>query len=141
MASRKELEGKIPRLAGEYVTKNGFVTAVDLLMALGWLNKKDYEDWRFGRIPYLEKVVGKSLAGITFAMKCFRSWAIKSHLKPSYTSYKKWGKGLRIDLRFSKSGADAVERAYSTHYVLQRKERQNPSPNLNTETQDSTNAE
>jgi hypothetical protein len=39
-------------------------------------------------------------------------------LKPSNTVYHKWGKGgKRILLRFSKTGAPALEAAYSRHYV------------------------
>ncbi len=39
-------------------------------------------------------------------------------LKPSQTVYHKWGRGGKhIILRFSKSGAPALEAAYSRHYV------------------------
>jgi hypothetical protein len=44
-------------------------------------------------------------------MKELRNYAINSNLKPSYTAYKKWGKGNKIDLRFSKYGDKNIERA------------------------------
>ena len=34
----------------------GYATVVDVLMDIGVLDKAKYEDWRFGRIPYLERV-------------------------------------------------------------------------------------
>lgn len=43
--------------------------------------------------------------------------AIKKNLKPSETVYKKWGKGNKIFLRFSKTGSPKIEEAYSTHFV------------------------
>ena len=43
---------------------------------------------------------------------------IWSHL---WSDYRKWGKGNNVRLRFSKSGAESVERAYATHYVSQLK--------------------
>ena len=44
----------------------------------------------------------------------------KQGLKPSWTDYRKWGKGENPRLRFSKSGDDNIERAYATHYVVQK---------------------
>jgi hypothetical protein len=37
--------------------------------------------------------------------------------KASFTAYKKWGKGNKVDLRFSKSGDANIEKFYSTHFV------------------------
>jgi hypothetical protein len=41
-------------------------------------------------------------------------------LKASETAYRRWGKGPRPPLRFSKSGEARVERAYATHWVSRR---------------------
>ena len=48
-------------------------------------------------------------------------YASKNNLKPSWTFYKKWGKGKRILLRFSKYRNESVEKLYATHYVSQAK--------------------
>ena len=50
-----------------------------------------------------------------------RVYAQKNNLKPSWTDYRKWGKGKHIRLRFSKSGNEQIEELYATHYVSQAK--------------------
>ena len=34
----------------------GFAASADVLMDIGVLDKKKYDDWRQGRVPYLEAV-------------------------------------------------------------------------------------
>ncbi len=84
---------------------------------MGNLTKEDYEAWRFGRIPYLERVVRCNLSKTNRILRILRLYAEDRGLRPSHTVYKKWGKGQKIRLRFSKSGNPAIEALYSTHYV------------------------
>jgi hypothetical protein len=116
--SRTDIEKKVASVAGEAVRQKGYVTAVDVLVGLGWLSSDKLEDWRRGRVPYLERVVVANLSKISFAMKALRSWALRGKLYGSETVYKRWGKGPKTALRFSKSGTAAVEAAYCTHFIL-----------------------
>jgi hypothetical protein len=50
-----------------------------------------------------------------------RAFARKNDLKPSWTDYRKFGKGDRIRLRFSKSGEESIESLYATHYISRQK--------------------
>jgi hypothetical protein len=75
------------------------------------------EDWRFGRIPFLEKVIQCNLSNANRILRVLRLHALERGLKPSHTVYKKQGKGNRIRLRFSKSGDPNLEAACSTHYL------------------------
>jgi hypothetical protein len=43
----------------DLLTRQGFVSTVDVLIDMGRLARKDYEDWRMGRVPFLERVVGE----------------------------------------------------------------------------------
>jgi len=97
-------------------------------MKIDILDKKDYEAWRMGRIPYLEKVCRGNLRKMSLIMKELRSYALKNNFKASITVYKKWGKGNSTDLRFSKSGNKDIERDYSTHYVSPPYKQNNCSP-------------
>lgn len=102
--------------------KRGYVAPVDVLMDMGVLSKQKYEDWRFGKIPYLEQVCTCNLRKLSVIMKEIRSCAQKSDLKPSFCFYKQWGQKEKrmnkaIPLRFSKSGYPDIERQYATHYV------------------------
>ena len=103
----------------------GFVAPVDVLMDIGVLQKDKYEDWRFGRISYLERVCTINLHKLSTVRHQMRVYAQKAGLKPSFCYYKQWGtkkKGGQgrkpvIPLRFSKSGNPDVERWYTTHFV------------------------
>ena len=92
------------------------MTAIDVLVGLGWLEPRRVDDWRQGRVPYLEAVVIASLGKISTAMKVFRQWAAARGLAPSETAYVARTRDRR-PLRFSKSGDEGIERAYRTHWV------------------------
>ena len=73
------------------------------------------------KILYLERVTIGNLLKKQTILKLLQRFATERNLKPSHTVYKTWGKGRKITLRFSKTGNPYIEKAYSTHYVLQRK--------------------
>lgn len=115
--NQEELKVKVINAANDLVNEKGYIAPVDIFMKINILSKKDYDDWRMGRIPYLEKVCKVNLSKISLIMKELRSYALKSNLKSSFTVYKKWGKGNKIDLIFSKSRNKNIENAYSTHFI------------------------
>lgn len=87
------------------------------------MSVEDYENWRFGRIPYLEKVCKINLSKLTLIRKELKAYGQKKNMKPSWTAYNKWGsKGKKIPLQFSKSGVSSIEEAYATHFVLVTRE-------------------
>ncbi len=124
--NQARLRRDIAAACGAAVAKNGYATAVDALLATGWLRPEKVEDWRRGRVPYLEQVTVASLPKISTAMRIFRQWATSAGLRPSETVYVSWTKDRRR-LRFSKSGNPGIERAYSTHWLP-------PKPSKNTTT-------
>ena len=97
----------------------GYATAVDTLMDMHILSKQDYESWRNGRVPYLEKVCNINLKKLDSVLKEMRRYADRNGLKPSFTCYKQWGRKNTptIKLRFSKTGNEYMEKLYATHYV------------------------
>src|SRR5438552_18766476 len=116
--NRTELTQKAKAAAYELLQTKGYISAVDVLMAMGKLSKENYEDWRFRRVPNLEKVLPGSLNQFQFLLRTLRSHARDElRLKPSRTAYMSWGKGRRQPLRFSKYGNPYLEELYSTHYV------------------------
>ena len=94
-----------------------FVAPIDVLIASDRLDKKLYEDWRFGRIPYLERVTQSGLGNLNRILRIVQLHCQALGLKPSHTVYNRWGKGPKTRLRFSKSGDSNLEAAYSTHWV------------------------
>lgn len=113
------LSQRVATVAGNVVSMKGYVSVIDLMLGLSWLAPDKLHDWKAGKVPYLERVITANLSKISSAMKAFKSWAVHSKLKPSITVYKH--KSYR--LRFSKTGEENIEIAYSTHYVLLKSEK------------------
>lgn len=115
--NQAQLESRVIRAAEEALAKRKFVTAIDVFTGMGLLSPQQAEAWRKGRIDYLERVIQGNLKKISFSMYTFRRWAAAKGLRPSETRYVRAGRGGQVDLRFSKSGDESVERLYRTHYV------------------------
>lgn len=111
-----KLEARVVAAAEEALAQRGVVTAVDVLVGVRWLPQGMVGDWRRGRLPYLERAVTASLGKISDAMRIFRRWAQVRGLTPSETVYVASTRD-RHPLRFSKTGAESIERAYRTHWV------------------------
>lgn len=118
--NRQELQKKVRHTVHQLVWEKGYASPLDLFLKMDKLSPKLVEEWRFGRIPYLERVANGSLGQLSFIMKEFRKTAQELELKESYTAYMSWGKGAKRPLRFSKSGDPQIERHYCTHYVKPR---------------------
>lgn len=112
----RRLERRVIEAAEASLDQRGFVTAIDVLIGLGWLPPSGERAWRQGRIPYLERAVTANLNKVSGAMRHFRRWAASRGLKPSETAYVARTRDRRT-LRFSKSGKPSIELAYRTHWV------------------------
>jgi len=115
--NRRDLERALSPITSELLKEKGYLCFVDIFMKLDYLSQADYENWRFKRMPYLERVLTLNLSRINFVMKTVRHNSLNGHLKPSMTVYTSWGKSKKVLLQFSKSGDLAIETAYATHFV------------------------
>jgi hypothetical protein len=79
---RKRLDQRVAATAEAVLAERGHVTAIDVLVALGWLTPRRVDEWRQGRVDYLERVVQANLSKVSAAMKAFRAWARGRGLKP-----------------------------------------------------------
>jgi hypothetical protein len=113
---RRQLEPRVVRAAEAALADRQFATAIDVLVGLGWLTPQLTDQWRQGRIEYLERAVSVNLSKISAAMNFFRRWAESRDLEPSETAYMARTRDRR-PLRFSASGQSTIERAYRTHWV------------------------
>lgn len=102
---------------GEILKRSEVVATVDVLVEMGRLNKKNVEDWRFGRIPFLERVIVGNLGQASRIVRVIHLHAAASHLRSSTTAYMRYGKGPKQRLRFTKSGDAHLETAYSTCFL------------------------
>lgn len=112
-----DLEKEIQKIGRILIYEKGYICAVDMILRLKYLSKKDYEDWRFGRVRYLERVCKVNLSKLSTINKMIRKMAIDLQLDKSWTAYNQYGKGVKRKLTFSKSGNSSIEDAYATHYI------------------------
>jgi hypothetical protein len=117
-SSANRLEQRVSCTAQATLDERGVVSAIDVLMGMGWLAPRRVDEWRQGRVAYLEAAVQASPAKVSSALRLFRRWALHAGLQPSETAYIARTRAREI-LRFSASGdADVdVERRYRTHWV------------------------
>lgn len=116
----------VVQAVAEVMGASKIVSPVEVLIAMQRLDRKQYEDWRFGRIAYLERVLVGNLSKANRILRILALHAADLQLTPSWTAYCRWGKrGHRARLRFSRFDDAKVERADATHY-LTREQRQTP---------------
>lgn len=109
---------KVVRAMSAVLAKQQFVSPIDVMLQLQRLTPKQIEDWRFGRIAYLERVTVGGLGTVNRILRLMRFHAHDENLNPSHTAYRRWGRGKKhITLRFSKTGDPNLEAAWSRRYV------------------------
>jgi hypothetical protein len=108
---------RIVRAVAAILAKGKVVAPVDVLVKMSLLTPEQLLDWRRGRIPFLERVIMGNLSRLSRLLRILRFHAHDLKLKPSITVYKRWGKGPKQWLRFSKTGDPKIEEAYSRHFV------------------------
>jgi len=114
--NRKKLADRIVRAAETALAAQHYVSPVDMLVGIGWLDPGTVNRWRRGQIECLEAAIQTNLARISEAMKLFRAWAAAKELLASETDYVA-RTAQRQRLRFSRSGNPTIERLYRTHWV------------------------
>jgi hypothetical protein len=119
--NNKELEKKVKQFTSELAYKKGYVSSVDVLIKLGFITEKDYQDWRFGKISYLEKACQANLHKLSLVNRLIRKYSAEWNLEASWTGYNKWGKGPKKRLIFSKSRDHKIENLYATHYLNKKR--------------------
>ena len=114
--TNSRLEDRVTRAAEATLAEQSYVSAVDVLLRLGWLAPTHLDLWRQGRVECLEQMVQAGLGKQSTAMRTLRTWASRRGLTPSETAYVARTRDRRL-LRFSVSGNPDIELAYRTHWV------------------------
>lgn len=136
----KDLEKNVKRLTSELAYLKGYVCSIDVFIKLGFLSEKDYEDWRFKRVSYLEKVCQVNLHKLSAVNKFIRKYSVEWNFEKSSTYYHSWGKSPKTKLIFSKSRIPNIEEGYATHYLNKKRISELKAlKNQDTETNKTTN--
>jgi len=100
-----------------FLAKNKVVAPIDVLVSMNLLAPEKLDDWRRGRVPYLESVINCNLTRLSRLLRIVRFHAHDLNLVPSVTAYIRWGTGPKQRLRFTKTGEPKLEEAYARHFV------------------------
>ena len=112
---------RIVKATEDLLREKGFVAPIELFIRMDLLSPASVENWRRGRIPYLERAIQCNLSKASRILRILRMHAHDLDLKPVPTVYKRWTKGPRTLLHFSKTGDRAVEDAYARHFLSPEK--------------------
>jgi len=108
---------RIVRAVDQILARGKVVAPVDVLVSMSMLAPEHLEDWRRGRVPYLEKIIRGNLTRLSRLLRILRFHAHDLNLVPSITVYTRWGKGPKTRLRFSKNADRNLEESYARHFV------------------------
>lgn len=112
---------RVVRAVEALLARGQVVAPVDVFVQLDLLSAAALEDWRFGRVPYLEKVIRCNLEKASRILRILRFHVHDLDMPPSQTHYKRWGKGPKAALRFTKTGDRSLEESYSRHFVAAKR--------------------
>jgi hypothetical protein len=96
--------------------QKGFVARLEHFIRMDLLSPESVENWRRGRIAYLERVIRCNLGKASRILRILRMHA-RSGSQTLATVYKRWTKGSCPLLRSSKTGDHNIENAYALHFV------------------------
>ena len=94
-----------------------YVSPIDVLTRMGLLQPIHVEQWRKGRIDFLEREIQANPKKVWLALSTFRKWAEAQGLNPAETKYVRTGRMGAADLQFTASGDPSMEAIYRTHYL------------------------
>jgi hypothetical protein len=118
MASKNKdpLENRVANAAEAALAAQGYASALDVLLRIGWLAPSAMQAWRRGQIDCIEGAIQTNPARIVEALNLFRAWATAKDLTASETDYLA-RQPQRQTLRFSRSGDPSIEAQYRTHWL------------------------
>jgi hypothetical protein len=108
---------KVVRAFASILSRSDVVAPVEVMIEMGNLTRQNHDAWRKGQVPYLERVFLGNLSKANRILRIIGFHAHDLNMVPSMTVYKKWGRGKKTQLRFSKFGQKRLEEAYSRHYL------------------------
>jgi hypothetical protein len=108
---------RIERAVATILERGKVVAPVDVLVEMGLLALEHLDDWRRGKVPYLERVIRCNFTKLSRLLRILRFHVHDLNLVPSMTVYMRWGKGPRLRLQFTKTGDPKLEDAYARHFV------------------------
>ena len=110
----------VVRAVADILARSDVVTPVAVLIKMGHLTQNNYEAWRRGQVPYLERVFQGNLSKANRILRILSFHVHDLNMRPRRKVYRQSGNNRKRVLQFSKSGHQGIEDAYATHYIWNR---------------------
>jgi len=108
---------RVVRAVDAILARQETVSPIEVFLEMGLLNMTRIEEWRAGRLPFLERAIQCNLSAASRIVRLLRLHAHDLNLRPSGTVYVRRKRGGKLRLRFTKSGDLKLEEAYARHFV------------------------
>ena len=114
---QEDLRTRVVRAAEAALSRQKYVSAIDVLCGTGLLASTNVDSWRKGRIDVLEQFIQGNPSKISALLALFRDWAHQKGLHPSETAYVRITRAGTAPLQFTHIGDPEIEKTYRTHYL------------------------
>src|SRR3989304_2717398 len=85
--TRGKLCERVIKAAEAALAAQNYVSPIDVLVGIGWLDPEAVKRWRQGQVDCLERAIQTKPPRISEAMGLLQSWAAAKELVASETSY------------------------------------------------------
>jgi len=124
--NRRPLEERVADAAAAALAAQKYVSPLDVLLGIRWLDPNSARRWRLGQAECLEAVMQVDPARIAEAMRLLAAWAHDKGLVATQAEYVA-RTPTQPPLRFSRNGDETAERRFRLHWMsgdLSEKQRQ-----------------
>jgi hypothetical protein len=108
---------RVVRATDAILARQEAVSPTEVFVEMGLLSSLAIEEWRAGRLPFLERAIQCNLSAASRILRLLRMHAHDLNLRPSARIYVRRTRGGRLRLRFTKSGDLKLEEAYACHFL------------------------
>ena len=115
-ATQASLAERVARAAEDALAAHGYVSPIDMLLGIRWLDSSWWERWQQGRIDTLQEGLQVRPDRIAQAVRLLRDWAESKALQPREAVYVA-RTPERPTLRFTYDGEPSIEADFRTHWM------------------------
>jgi len=113
----EKLRERVVSAAQAALSRQHYVSTIDVLTGIGLLYSGHVDSWKKGRIDYLGEMIQGSAEKIAGAIAFFHQWALAQGLEASEASYVRRSPSGMVELRITASGDPAIEKKLRVQYV------------------------
>jgi hypothetical protein len=114
MSQQRNLHNRVVVVAEKVLATQRYVTPLDVILAIGWLQQPAIDAWRQGRVDSLEEILPVTPDREAAFLEHLADWATAKGLRPQQADYVAATRDRR-PLRFSAASEAARESAWRTH--------------------------